>query len=694
MPPTNSKQLLPLPTAENIKALQLPVGVKVRLDPTKGIDALRPIRFFDQDCACFGTNQGNRMEDMPFFNREVEEGFLVEPRNQFVILDGPAGYGKSYLLARLERIYRTDTRFKGRWNVVSVCLRTSQLGDRREWLIETMAQELGLETDPSRKDFAPLEIANQIKRQEKALLVLLDELEQASEDELVWLRYRLPYQLRSVLGTNVRVVLSGRHIGRRIKNLGNISGRVRQRERLLSFEVCQLSPFDKGVVQQIIHWHRDEESAELEDELVDRWVEEICFLSGGHPEAIIELTDDLVRKTKWGWVLQDRRFLPDVFRQEVFQRCLKTVSDSVLERILLEDIKGLMLSGPSSPPVTEDVRRDLDIVALLRRFEGGLPVQLHNLGLLSTEPTLLRGMLVAKGLSGDIDPKTGWQENDGVRNLLALRQRYGAKTRQKCLETHRTLHTVFHNRVLGCEADGAILPRADLWLNATNILLSIFESLFHFLSGIEEAPQSQEQAKELENHLINLMVHYLTALESYCRDGHSALERLWGMLNDLDQNDVRFLACWLLGDDIWLRVHDALNKALSGSPAASDELVEQTLTLFGNAWGALNWLWKLDQCWSAAGKNLKTRLSQTELSRLSAARHELAGLLGRIEELHHQELTLKEDKDKVGTSQERKLEIEELQRNNRRQMHRAGQRLARLFQVYFDLDLSDSSLDK
>jgi hypothetical protein len=688
MPPNDSKRLPSLPTAENIKALQLPVGVKVRLDPSKGIDTLHPIRFFDQDCACFGANQGNLME--------VEVGLLVEPRNQFVILDGPAGYGKSYLLARVKRVYQTDMRFQGRWRVVSVCLKTSRLGDRWKWLIETMIQQLdlGMKADPNRKDYALLEIANQIKQQDKALLVLLDGLVQASEDELVWLRYRLPYQLRSVLGTDVRVILSGRHISRRIKNLGNISGQVRQRERLLSFEVCTLSPFDKGIVQQIIHWHRDEDSVELEDELVDRWVEEICFLSGGHPEAIIELTDDLVRKTKWGWVLQDRQFLPEVFRQELYQRCLEAVSDSVLKRILSEDIKELMLSGPSSPPVTEDVLRDLDVMTLLRRFEGSLLVQLHSLGLLATAPTLLRGMLVAKGLSGYIDPKTGWQENDGVRNLLALRQRYGTETRQRCLEIHRRLHAVFHNRVLGCEADGAILPRADLWLNPTNILLSIFESLYHFLSGIEEAPQSQDQAKEMENHFVNLMVHYLTALEPYCLYVHDALELIWGMLYYPEQDDVRFLAHWLLGDDIWLRVHDALSKALSSGPAASDELVEQTLTLFRDAWGALKWLWKLDQNWSIASKDLETRLSQTELTRLGAAHHELTGLLKQIDELHHQQLTLEEDKDKLGTSQERKLEIEKLQRSNRRQMDRAGQRLTQLFLVYFDLDLSEQRSPK
>jgi len=570
----------PLP-ASDIKARQLPRGVKVRLDATMRVESLRPLRFFDQDCACFGTNQGDFGEELPFFNREVEEGFLLELRNQFVILDGPAGYGKSYLLAQIEQKYKNDEQFHGKWLVVTICLRASQTDDQRVWLLKTLAKQLDLklEVNSDRKDFTPLEIANQIKRQGKALLILLDGLDQSSDTELIWLRYRFPYQLRSVLGTDVRVILSGRHISQHIEALGNISGRVRQQERALSFSTCSLSAFDRGVVRVIVDWYaRSTDIPKPADEFIDRWVEEICFLSGGHPEAIIKLVDDLVHKSDWGWMLQDRRFIPDFIRQELFQRCLKTVSDSILSRTL-EDVKGFILNGPSSPPVTKEVLYDLEILALLRRFEMSLLTPLHRLGLLSTDPLLLQGLLVGKGLSGDMDPKTGWRENDGIPRIIALKQRYERETQERCLEVHRTLHTVFHYRAMGYDVEGNPLPRGDLWINATNILLSIFESLYHLLSSTEREPQSQDLADRKEAYLNSIMIQYLSTLTPYCANGRNALKRISGMLNDSSQEEVRFLGRWLLGDDIWSRVYDALRNHLT-QPKPSDptETVTSTRT--------------------------------------------------------------------------------------------------------------------
>lgn len=560
-----------------IRTLQLPAGVRARLDYSKRSATVPAVSFIDQDCACFGTNRGDRLaesvEDMPFFNRQIEEGLLMEPRNQFVVLEGPTGYGKTYLLDRVKRRYETESPFQERWQVVLVNLSDTKLPDRREWLIRRLAKGIGVEIEarqePSDNDYALLEIANEQRQRDKALLFLLDGVEQASDAELIWLRYRLPSDLRSVLGRDIRVILSGRYISRRVANLGNISGQVHHQERSLPFETCELSSFGKAVVQGIVNWYQGPTKPDKRDEdLADRWIEEICFLSGGHPEAIMSLAKDLVCEAKRGWALRDRRFLPEIARQELFDRCLITVSKRVLERTR-EDMKGTMLNGPSSPPVEAKTLEDLYILALLRRFEGGLLVQLFQMKLLSTEPTLLRGMLVKKGLSSAVVPETGWHKADGLHKLIALGWRYGSETRAACLKAHCTLHSLFHNCVLGRSSDGEPLPDREHWCNATNLLLSTMESLYHFLGGIGAAPKSQKQREQMQNDLSKLLVQYLFELAPHCGGAPNAFERLWGMLNSPEQDEVRFLGRWLLGDDIWLHLYDELSTAC-GQTKSSD----------------------------------------------------------------------------------------------------------------------------
>ena len=547
--------------------LNLPQGVEVRLDPLS--DTIGELCFYDQDCACYGTNlynNGNDSDEMPFFNRTIELGFLIEPRNQFVILDGPAGYGKSYLLQKLQKIYKTEVGLRDKWLVASISLVSFQQDrERIKWLVTDIANHVQMKPESNHHtldpDYVLLEIANYVKREGKALLVILDGIEQTSKDELIWLRYKLPYQLRSVLNANIRVILAGRHINRRIKNLGNISNRILHKERILAFEPCRLSPFDKGVVQQIVYGYRND-IVNVEDELLDHFVEEIFYLSGGHPQAIIELTDDLSQKSRWNWILQDRRFLPDVFRKELFQRCLYRVADNILARTI-EDTQGPMLNGTNHIILRADLSHDLEIISLLRRFDVSLLIQLYNAKFISTEPNLLRGILISKGLSGDIDPKTGWQENNGIPRLLALRQRYLPKTRKECLKQNKQLHQIFHNRAieaLDTLSTGNFIRSRQ---TAADVLLNMCESLYHFFNQFDVEPQNQQQSQNILKRFAKLIFLYLDALEGYCLDRQNAIERLLGMINEDDQDDIRFLARCILGEEVWIQIHDMLMDSLN-----------------------------------------------------------------------------------------------------------------------------------
>lgn len=531
------------------------------------------------------------MEILPFFNREVERNFLVESRNQFVVLEGPTGYGKTRLLSEIRQIYTSDAHFSEDWKCIFVSRETAYHGTRIPWLIEDILKKLAfpIQYDDDR-EITVKRLAESVKEASKSLLIMIDDVDKFSDEDFIWMRYELPFHLRAVLGTKVRLILSGRHIRQRERGLIHVSRQIPPDKRKLPFYHYPLTAFDKGVVQQAIRWFKQDRLIKFDDVFMDRCTEEIHFLSCGHPEAIIALTDDLTSGSGRDWeTLIHDPYLSEASRRRLFEKSLSIIADDVLSR-MMDDITGQMLNGPGSVPVTSTVIQDLETVALLRRFNRGFFAQLRDLELISTEPTMLEGMLVIKGLFVNVEG-TSWQDASEILELLAFKQRYNLEQRESYLKKQRQLHNVFHQRVFGRDAKGVAFARPNLWLNETNILFSAFESIFHFLSGLDRT-QNTDENLDMKHGLIDLVITYISALAPYCNNYRDALDRFQDRLEHASQTGLHFLARLSFGDDVWLEVMDQLRETKrhrdqEETMSLDPETMNQAYKLILNALGYL-----------------------------------------------------------------------------------------------------------
>lgn len=264
------------------------------------------------DCACSTPQQHLQDQDneisLDFVNRESEIQHIMNPaRSPIMVIDAPAGYGKSKMLHTLQDRFSE----KG-WEscLVSLDEFRSQIAIRRE-----IVAQLKLKPINSSERTPDFILRQMLGQKNSPLLFLFDVVEQAHAEDITWLLSEfLPGCRQSFPVSEFRVIFAGRYVE-------SSTGAA----QWLNCERVSLSPFNLQVVMQIVEQASKKTSSSLSNEKIEQIARVILELSGGHPKSI----ENLIKRFANGWVT------PTTIaeKQHLFNECTADEKDEVLDEL-------------------------------------------------------------------------------------------------------------------------------------------------------------------------------------------------------------------------------------------------------------------------------------------------------------------------------------------------------------------------
>jgi len=230
---------------------------------------------------------GQRFE---FVNRAHELELLCKPvRQQFVLLDAPAGYGKTVLLAKTADILRKDLEC----NCIFVNFETSEIYRKsKEELLHSMVEQI------TTSEIGPVDLSGLVNllagklagpkiRTVQLIFDSIDLLQSEDEEGLRgWLWDELiPSLLQRLSSRNIKLhaLFSGRYIQNRFRG---------PRRHVLY--TMQLTPFDDSVVLDLIQQVAKKQWEDyLPFDRATKIAKEIADITGGHPKCIVQIVQEI-----------------------------------------------------------------------------------------------------------------------------------------------------------------------------------------------------------------------------------------------------------------------------------------------------------------------------------------------------------------------------------------------------------------
>jgi hypothetical protein len=336
------------------------------------IDALRPVE----------TPGAVPPPDVPqaqpdFVNRERELDLLDVERlaasqSPYLLLNAPTGFGKTYLLKQVLQSIQEDRAKRARWTVRYIELVPAQRQDALSLIVQSITDQ------PAEGDVAALvervcdhivqELAASSEKERRAVLLVLDGIEQLSQAARQWL-YSLLYRLyrRTRVGgkeaITVRILLAGHNVEQFWEECEQTCPMLPAPQRM------DLGPLDQHAIEELI-WNQARSVHTVLDDLTARQIAgHVWYLSGGHPKAIHSLVADLARRLFLVGPVQEyyaanqeclvRSCLLGVAKellQNLDPQLRKAVQAlSVLRRINANSVRALVRSG-ALPEGTNEIR--------------------------------------------------------------------------------------------------------------------------------------------------------------------------------------------------------------------------------------------------------------------------------------------------------------------------------------------------
>jgi hypothetical protein len=399
--------------------------------------------------------------EIEFANRTYELDQICKPGGpRFILVDAPAGYGKSYLLRKVKETFET---WKD-WVVILVDLKSKpdMSKDRVEVARAALANEIATQVGAegiadSRMGGGEVVFAinNLLQPMGQKFLLLFDGIEVLSTDVSDWLQNMIS-GLDSALWTarkELRVVLAGRY------------GKDWSQRTGFGLRPLKLSPFDLAVIRPIVYdaLARSQLAAQVDQAFVDALVTYTQWISGGHPKAICGIVSEI---EKLEIVPPNLEFF---FFTHAFQRDGRTgtLFDHYVEPIV-EEILG-----------ASEVRDELETISVFRKFNPDIldilikdgEIQRFESGWSLLQALMKTHLVDTPNLANPM------YSDEIVRRMLAIRMRIRRLHRYEQL--NERAKEIFDTWAWGRQLDG--LPE-DGELDTQIRLVSIVESLYHALS--------------------------------------------------------------------------------------------------------------------------------------------------------------------------------------------------------------------
>ncbi len=458
-----------------------------------------------------------------FSNRDDELGRIVGPFSKpFVIVNAPAGYGKSHLLREARR--RLEQR-EGKWATIWIECRKD---DVETTIMEQIARGLGY-TEPVRTlaDLAPIVGRALEYTMADGLIIFFDALDRWKKEpgpSPEWLSVSHFTKQKLLKGLSEIIVrrrkkLSGVFAGRYIGNWGE--------DFPLPYTELNLSPFDKEIIrvfilETMLRW-QEITGSELEysTEELERFAEEVLDVTGGHPGAIAEVLREVAEKARFDIIL-DSYFAPEN-KGGLFEEFV-----SVKIRDLL---KGVSLS----------LQEVFQVVSIFRGFNENTLSALLDTGYLHPRDKdgweLYQEMLKTHL----IEPDQPLSHDKILRRVLSARMRFEEPDRYRAI--HSFAAELYDRWLQGRDHLGQPVP-GGVPSGFDQIRLMI-EGFYHLCQATEgEADRAEKVLSQLETHLRQL--RYPLGRGTYAlRREIERDEQLPGLLKRaLGQKDYcAFLAC-------------------------------------------------------------------------------------------------------------------------------------------------------
>jgi hypothetical protein len=256
---------------------------------------------FDEESTSVSTNRFVDPNSISFINRLHEVELITHPsRPPYVLIDAPAGYGKSRLLRQIQSWYRE----KRVWECILVDFSADEHQTSLQDVIDSLEDQLPNYRHLKGRNLD--EHINHVVRTLKAnkklegIILLFDSVEKLTAETAQQLLHEVVIRIFQELegvgffksGRKFRAVFAGRHVANSWKNLAH--GR-------LPLDVRSLGPFDLNAIIDTVRTVVREIDKDFPDENIRDISYHIMRFTGGHPGCIATIISELANTEFVGW---------------------------------------------------------------------------------------------------------------------------------------------------------------------------------------------------------------------------------------------------------------------------------------------------------------------------------------------------------------------------------------------------------
>jgi hypothetical protein len=451
--------------------------------------------------------RGRLTLSVEFVNRARELEMICNPgAPRFVVIDGAAGYGKTYLLRKIKETYQGYGRPV--WKVALIDLKSDpQMRSTDSNVVwPCIAKAIIRQFEPvhggapTTSELAGGAISSVLvaflARQAANILLLFDGVEILQRDTSGWLKRLIADVDRGLqrVPRELRAVFAGRYAG----DWG--------RGAPYAMRHMPLSPFDRVAVRDMVEQVALASGVQATPDYLAELAGWLLDISGGHPRGICEVLDVI---SAAGFIFPDLEFVflemqfqVDGQRGTLFELCIKPIIEELLQG------------------VDASLREVLATISPIRRFDVELLDALLDRGVFAAPGylsswDLIRALLKTRLISPPTD--NPMYSDQIVRRMLAMQLQI--KDPERFREINACAQDIFHRWALDSKT-----VRADIRRVAS------LESLYHTLQLEPQGSLSDAIQQKLERGL----EEYLSGMQ----DPTSIYQLQYALNHDQELNDL------------------------------------------------------------------------------------------------------------------------------------------------------------